>query len=250
MRTRILSTTALTLALGAALTGCGSSGGSTTKVMTAGQVATSVIALEDLGTGFKVDSSPDDNSKTNFGCLEGLDSLDKNKIKAPRSKETDYAADSEIGVPAVFSKVGSFATADTAASILTKFKAAVDGCTSVDATDTDGFHVKLTVTTDETTSGPGATRQVNMTASGTGTTQGLTFPFGIRMSAIQVGNDITLVGFVSFGNDIKPEADKICSIALERLVAVLDGKKPSPAPANLHVVTESEILGGGSSSGA
>jgi hypothetical protein len=255
----MITTTALALSLGAALTGCGSSGGggghgsTAPKVLTAAQAASSVIALEDLGTGFKVDTSKDDDSKTNFGCLDGLDSLDKTKVKAPRSKEIDYAAASDIGVPAVFSKVGSFADAATAGSLLDKFENAIKGCTSVDATDSDGFHVKLTVKTDEATSGAGATRQVNMTASGTGTTQGLTFPFGIRMSAIQVGNDITLVGFVSFGTDVTPEADKVCAIALERLVAVVDGKTPSPAPANLHVITEGDILGGaasGSSSGA
>jgi hypothetical protein len=245
-----LSSAVLVVTLAAALTGCGSSSdsketgsGSGVKILSASQVGQAVIALEDLGPGFKVDKSDDGDDKSSFGCLDGLDKLDKNKIKPPQDEETDYAASSDIGIPAVFSKVGSFKDSSDASSILSKFKSAVQGCTSVDATDDDGFHVKLAITLDEKASGSGATAQVNMTAQGTGETSGQTFPFGIRMTAIQVDNNVSLVGFVTFGSSVEPEASKMAAIALERLVAVVGGKTPSPTPANLHVTTEDELLG-------
>jgi hypothetical protein len=255
IRRLLCATVVLTVAT--ALSACGSSsdgsagsGGSDsgTKLLSASQISDAVISLDDLGPGFKVDKSDDGDNKTSFGCLDSLDKLDKldgGKFKPVHEKEIDYAADSEIGVPAVFTTVGTFRDQATVSEAVSTVKKALDGCTSVDATDDDGFRVQLKVSVDEKTSGPGATAQVNLTATGTGTEQGTSFPFGIRLTIIQVDNNVGLCALVSFGqgDSIGADADKIASIALERLVAVVAGKKPSPAPANLHVTTPEEMLG-------
>lgn len=239
---RRLGSALLVLTLAAVLTGCGSSG---PTILSASQAEASLIAASDLGSGFKVDTSKNSSSSTDMGCLNNLDKFGKKKLKPARDKTVQYKADSPIGIPLVFSAVASLNSVSDATKGVHEFSSLVAHCTTVDTTDSNGFHIKLNVSSNTTKIGSAATAQINLIASGTGQTQGITVPFSFDISLIQLKNQVAMVGYVTMATDISTDANALAKIALDRLVAATDGKPaPKPKPLNLHIVTQAEILGG------
>jgi hypothetical protein len=247
MRTRTVLTTLSVLAT-ITLTGCGSSSGGSAdaKLLSKAQLTSTLIALDDLGPGFKLDKDDNEDDDTDLGCLNGLDKIDKAGVKPARDEEISFAADSELSLPAVFSTVGTFRSEAKAAQVLHELSAAVADCKSIDVTDEDGFRIKLAVSSNTDEIDADATGQVNLEATGTGSTQGIEFPFGLRFSAIQVGNQVSVLGYVNSVSTLGDEADALLQRAFDRLAPVADGKKvPTLKPLNLKVVQLEDILGGG-----
>lgn len=246
MRTRTVLTT-LSVLTAFALAGCGSSADSEdAKVLSKAELKSSLIALDDLGPGFEVDdSADDDDDDTDLGCLNGLDELDKKSTKPTRDEEASYQADSDLNLPAVFTTVGTFRSDATAAKVLSELGDAVADCTEVDVTDKDGFRLQLEVTSNTDKVDPDASGQLSIEAVGKASTQGVTFPFALRFSAIRLGNQVTVVGYVNSTEALGAEADALLQRAFDRLAPVSQGEKvPDLEPLDLKVVQLEDILGG------
>ena len=247
MRTRT-ALTALSVISVISLSGCGSSssGSDDADLLSKAELTAALITLDDLGPGFEEDKSDDDDDDdADLGCLNGLDKLDESKTKPTRDSEISFEADSDLALPGVFSTVGTFPSEAKAAQVLTELTKAVADCKTVDVTDDDGFRLKLEVTSNTDEIDADATGQVNLEAVGTGSTQGVEFPFGLRFSAIQIGNQVTVVGYVNSVKTIGGEADALLQRAFDRLAPVADGKPaPKLKPLNLEVVDIEDVLGG------
>ncbi|MET3962962.1 hypothetical protein ABIE44_002896 [Marmoricola sp. OAE513] len=251
MRTSILLATTTLVAV-ATLTGCGSDdssdGGSKggSALLSKSELSDALVTLDDLGDGFKVekDDDDDDDDDTNLGCLNGLDELgDDDSIEPERDEESSFEADSDLGLPGVYSTVGTFKSTKDAAEVLTKFSDTVEDCKAIDETDGDGFRIRLDVSSDQDKTDDGATGQVNLNATGTASGDGFEFPFSVRFTAIQIGNDVALVGYVNAVTDLE-DADDLVQRAYDRLAPIVDGKSaPDLTPLDLDIPDARDLVG-------
>lgn len=267
MRIRRIAIAALTVALAAALTGCGgdkkseSSSSKPTetevKVLSKDEVKAALISLDDLGKDFKVDkeADDDDDDDADLGCLNDIDKvLDKetgsgDPIEDAETKaEVEYKADSDIEMPFVMSSTYSLKSEDDITKGFKVFEDAFKDCRTVDTKDKDGTRIQLEIETnkDET---DGATNQINLVAAGSFTVQtgggSIELPFYLGMSMIQVENNIALVGFGSIAD--QGEGDDACEslneVGVGRLLAAIKGEPAPESPdLDLHIITERDFL--------
>ncbi|MCX6397095.1 MAG: hypothetical protein NTV23_11460 [Propionibacteriales bacterium] len=275
MRIRRIASTASVLVLAAALVGCGgsdngsndssgsdapssTSSGAAATVLTSAQVKDAIISLDDLGDAFVVDRSKDDNSDddTDLGCLNDIDKVldDKSGASdfddAEEKAEVEYKADSEFEMPFVMSSAYSLKSTDDIEKGFTLFEDAFADCTKVDTTDKDGTRIRLDITTDKDQT-DGATSQVNLKAAGSFSIPGpqgqtLKLPFYLRMSLVQVKNNIALVGFGSLVEPTEGDEDSesLNVVAVNRLLAAIKGEPAPDAPdLDLRIISTDDVLG-------
>lgn len=259
MRIRRTATATLALALALGLTGCGedkdkdsddspnansSQTADDLKVLTVAEAKKALISLDDIDGDFKkhVDDDDDDSS---MGCLDDLDKIDSDDTDAEAKAEAEYEADSEAGLPLVFSSVASLKDAEEVAKTMDEFRDAVENCTEIDETDEDGTVIKLKIQTTSGKTSDEVTDQINLSATGTFTIQGsLTVPFSMHISIIQLDNNVALAGVGTISDDATDDADAVNEVALEKLLAVIKGETADPDKLDLHIVTENDILQG------
>ncbi|WP_148046189.1 hypothetical protein [Nocardioides marmoriginsengisoli] len=247
MRTRT-TLSLLSLLAVTALAGCGSSeDDDATTMLSRADLKSSLISLDDVGSAFKVDESDDDDdSDQELGCLDGLDELGGDSNDPERDEEISFEAKAEPELPGVFNTVGAFKSDADAAKVLTDLGKAVSSCKSVDVTDEDGARIQLAVSSDTRETDADATGQMNLEAAGSITVQTLTIPFSLRFSAIQLGNHVTVVGFVTMAEEVGPEADALAQRAFDRLSPILDGKDvPDLEPLDLKAVDLDALMSAG-----
>lgn len=253
MRPSLASTAVLVLAL---TTACGTSDDSADRAratptsqstsgagdavtLSAQQVREAAIPLELIGEGFTRDDAESDGDG-NLGCLSDAD---VKKVDAVEKVKNAFEG-GDAGIPFVASSVASLESVAKADETLAGFRKALSGCTEVDTTNPDGGRLRLRVTTDDTTSGPGATAQFNLTAVGNLDIGAFRVPFGFRVSLIQVGNNFAYSGYGSISPDISSDAEAVANLALARLVAVAAGDTGDAVPQDaldLEIVSEADI---------
>ncbi len=245
MRTRT-AVTALTLVFVAALSGCGADDGESPSVtvLTKEQATEALLSLDNFEDGFKV-AEDDDEDDSSMGCLDDFESIDDVVNEPAVEAERDYEADTEISLPGVFSAVASFDTDAPAKKGMSEVRKALADCTEVAETDDDGSRFELTIATDDEKAGAEADDQVNLSATGTVTVQGLTLPMAVHLSIIRVGNHVTMSGIVTMGEDARSDADEIAAAALARLVAVIEGDPVPAQTLELDEVDMSQLFGNG-----
>ena len=245
MRKRIVLSALSVLAV-IAVTGCGSSssGSADVTVLSKAEAKKSLIGLDELGKGFRV-SKDDEDDDSSMGCLDNFDGVDK-VVKEPATEaEVDYEADSDIGLPGVFTAVASFKSLAQAEKGMAAVRKALKDCTAVDETDKDGAHFKLKISTDDDKAGPRADDEVNLNATGTIQTEGIEAPMAVHFALIRVDNHVIMNGIATVAEDARDEAKEIAEVSLSRFVAVLDGKPVPDQTLHLDKVDVSDILGGG-----
>lgn len=237
---------AAVLLLLATLTACGggepSDGSRATTPLTRAEVRSALLTAEDLGPTFRA-TGPDESDQ-DLGCLKNLATLDglTQGLPADRAAETDFEPSDGAQAPAVFSAVATFPTTGAATAVLDEFQAGLGGCTEIDQTDDEGFRVQLEVSMDEKRSGPRASAQVNLVAAGTGTTDGVAFPFAVRVTAVRVANHVALVGFLNLARPVTADSERVVELALRRLAAAADGRTLRPGSLDLRALTEDELM--------
>lgn len=273
MRISRAASAALIVVLATALTGCGGDDKnvasssdpsskateSDVKTLSKQEVKDAVISLDDLGDDFKLDKSDDDDddSDTDLGCLNDIDKVLDDKAddsgadfdKAAAKAEAEYKADSDGEMPFVMSSVYSLKSTDEIEEGFKIFEDAFKECDSVDTTDKDGTRIKLSIDFDKAET-DGATSQVNMTAAGNFAIKGpqgqsAELPFYLRMSLIQVDNNIAMIGYGSLVDDDEGDEDSesLNEVGIDRLQAVIDGKPaPEDPDLDLRLITEADIL--------
>ncbi|MCR6032699.1 hypothetical protein GGQ22_14825 [Nocardioides sp. zg-579] len=229
------------LLLAAALTACGS-GDSDDDSGTAGngipsevvvldqaQVDEAVLSPQNLGPGFTVDDDDpnddpeaEDEDSTGLGCLAAVDDdLDQSAAKA----EASYVAATELETPAISSGVSSYDSLDDVTERFERLRAALADCEQIDVTE-DGATFTLEVEHDEETSAEEVDEQLNISAIGSASAEGLELPVAIRLSAARIDNDVVFLSRFDLGAD-GGELEPYTAAAIGRLLAVLDGTTPS-----------------------
>ncbi|GGO73962.1 hypothetical protein [Nocardioides deserti] len=232
-----LAALAAGVVLTAALTGCGSddessggSGGSSDEVVVLDQeqVDQAVLSIDNLGPGFVVDEDDDsengddadEEADTDLGCLDAVDDdLEESEAKA----EVSYAAVNDLESPTVDSGVSSYGSVDDVTERFERLRTALADCTSIEVSE-DEVSFSLTVESNEETSSDEVEEQLNITATGTASTQGVELPVAMRLSAARVDNHVVFLSRFDLGADgaLEPYTEA----AVGRLLAVLDGETP------------------------
>lgn len=193
-----------------------------------------VLTLEDLSTEFVVSPEDDDDSDADLGCFDEVgDRLDSELGDHEPSETTDvsvdYEADGDFGMPMVSQVLTADAEgAGHAAEILDTIVEELQACTSIDETD-DGVRMQLDLSTDDEVWAEGADQQVNLVASGTMGTEGLSFPVVFHMTFVRVDDMVTMLMFFDMTREAGDTNKLLVDTASARLAALVDGEEPEPA---------------------
>lgn len=233
-----LAALAAGVVLTAGLAGCGSEGsGDGVVVLDQEQVDQAVLSIENLGPGFVVDEDDDsedgsddaDEPETDLGCL---DAVDEDLEEAEAKAEVSYAAVNDLESPTVDSGVSSYGSVDDVTERFERLRTALADCTDIEVSEDevseDEVSFSLSVDSDEETSFDEVEEQLNITATGTASTQGVELPVAMRLSAARVDNHVVFLSRFDLGADgaLEPYTEA----AVGRLLAVLDGETPDEEP--------------------
>jgi len=230
------------LTLLALVSGCGVSlkvgslpDDSPTRVLTAGELESSLIPLAEVGQEFRRDDDTADDGDRPLGCITDLGQVTKAADnRAVRKSDAAYRASTDFGFPQVIETIRSYRTVSDASRMMSGLTAALTGCRKVDRTDSDGYRIRLEVSTDEQAIGSGVTKQINIYANGHLSTAKFDIPMRAQYGVLQVGNQVAFLCFVNSAADVSAEAQAVVRLGLDRLMAVLK-RRPLPAGRSLDL---------------
>ena len=203
----------------------GGSGGSSVVVLDDNQVKAALLTLDNMPDGWKVSTDTDNDLADAPGCLADLDKLDQPDAESDGSADFEDAA---LGLPALSTQVASFGSERDVTEAMDTFREAFTDCDHVDYTDpSDDTTIVLDFESDDEKSSPEVDDQFNLTATGT-ISSGFDFPFGLWLSIARVDNNTTAVMITDLSEDAGSALDPYTQMAVDRLVAVLNGDSPEP----------------------
>lgn len=240
----------LTVALvGAVLGGCAQDGDEKESQrlpgppLTAKQMKSVLLVRENLGNRFAIKQNANDSSDSddpNLGCLNKLRKLERKMPEALREREIDFVAKTRVGTPGVNSFVATYRSVTLAERSLDLFARSIEDCHHVSTTD-GGAHVRLSVSTTTLTLAKEAEQQVNLSASGSFSGPAGGIPFVLEWTVVRLGRHVVGVLMIDYAKSLQGARRDLTDAAMERLVAVVDGKKPpepKPVLANYPLVKE------------
>lgn len=242
MRLRRVASTALVLALATALTGCGddeSTDAPQRQVsLTEAQLKTALIAAADLGGRFETfKPSEMDASGEDVGCLNALEQFDKGLPGSTGSVTVDLRSKNKQEGPGINQQVDSFADVAAATKVLNDIRSSLADCHAVDE-ESEGVKTTATVTSDDTKSGTDVDDQLNLKiAAKYSAGDDFDFELWSQYKLVRVGNLMTVVSFLSPKDRSSDDIEKVVDLALERLIAVMDGKAPAPKSITVETYT-------------
>jgi hypothetical protein len=234
VHTRLVASAAAALLLGAALTGCGSDSkdkdsadSPKASVLGEAEATTALLTEGNLNGKFtaSADESDDDDAP---GCMQGVTEVLGDDDDAENTAERDFtSADTSVGI-FVSSKVLSYKSEDEAEKAIGDVQKALEACTAVTETDSEGFSYDLKVDSDDEKSADSADDQVNALASGPVTAKDATGQSNVSLylSLVRVGNNITAVTASTFDSELPGPITDLVEVVVDRLAAVVDGKTP------------------------
>jgi len=201
-----------------------------TPSLTEEQIAEAVLQSDNMGSGWTSTPSIEDETAAP-GCFADVDTLTEGLTKKAKGG-TDFTYSS--GLPDVESTVSAYDDENAISAVFDQVQTALAACTTVSGADGDGNEWNLSVTTSEDATFD-VDDQLAVSASGT-----ITEPGGsptqiyIEWTNVRVGPNVGSVTTI----DIEPrptEHDIWAQIAVDRLLAVVNGEEPAattaPAPA-------------------
>jgi hypothetical protein len=201
-----------------------------TPALTEEQIAEAVLQSDNMGSGWTSKPSTEDET-TAPGCFADLDTLTEGLTKTARGG-TDFTYSD--GVPDVESTVSVYDDETAIAAVFDQVQIALGACTTVSGPDGDGNEWNLSVSTSEDATYD-VDDQLAVSASGTFTEPGGNpTQIYIEWTNVRVGPNVGSV--TTFDLEPRPtEHDTWTQIAVDRLLAVVDGEEPTattaPAPA-------------------
>lgn len=216
----------------------GGAGASPAVVLDESQVEAALLTIDDLPDGWAInpdasdvldgDDGDGDGKGGAPGCLGEVE--DGETFEPLAESSVEFEVDDGFGVPALSSSVATFASEDEVSDQMDKLREVLSDCDPIDYTDPDdGTQISLTFETDDEPSSPDVDEQLNLTATGT-ISSGLEFPFSLWMSVARIGNNTTSVMITDLGDEAGEALDPYTAIAVDRLLAVLDGQTPEATP--------------------
>ena len=223
----VLGLTALT-----ACSGGGNGSGPDVQRLTEDEATAALLTETNVGEQYRVtESDEEDDDDSSFGCMDAVGDMEEND--APVEVERDFEFVNEFGLPTIGSQVASYDAVGDATDAFDRVRSALDDCNEVDETDADGARVQLDLTIDDESSTTEADDQLNLVATGTISSEGMEFPFGLSYSAARVDNHVTAVAIAELGNEVGASMDDYLTAAVDRLNAVADGEEPEDAPIDI-----------------
>ncbi len=202
----------------------GGSGGSSVVVLDDDQVKEALLTLDNMPDGWAVSPDDEDDDEDAPGCLAKLG--DAEEPDSESKANVDFEVDDEFGVPALSNGVASFRSERAVTQAMDAFRDAFEDCEHIDYTDPDDdTKIVLDFDSDDEKSSPDVDDQFNLTATGT-VSNGLEFPFGLWVSVARVDNHTTTVMITDLSEDSESMLDPYTKMAVDRLVAVINGEKP------------------------
>lgn len=203
--------------------------------LTQEQLEVVVLTQENVGQGWTGGAVPTEDDGTAPGCFGEVtaisDSLDQHEV-AEYDVEYSYG---DSGLPSVASGAVSFAEEAPVAEAFEQLKAALEPCTSVTGTDSDGLTWDVTVTYDDIALGDATDDQINYSARGTISDEdGNSFDVILYSSLVRIGRNVIDIST----SDVEDRADlhaEYVKIGVDRFVDVVIDSEPdettAPAPA-------------------
>jgi len=212
----------------ACLTACGSEDKS--DKVSSEDVRQALLTVEHLSDEFEVDpdDSDDGDDGPDWGCLFDLGELDKSMDDDDEDDDANQAqfrASEDPGMPGVFQLVDAAPNRARAEKLMDEVAEALRGCEKVDTTDDDGTTWKFDVEFDQSTWARGADEQINVTATGSTSSDEIQLPLTITMSAVRIENAVSILMFVDIAEDVAGAPRKLTNAASARLQAIVDGEE-------------------------
>jgi hypothetical protein len=195
-----------------------------------------LLTVENLSDAFEVDkdeSEGGDDNSPDWGCLFDLGPLKKesDKDKDDDDVEIQFRASEDPGMPGVIQLVDAAPSLAKAESAMDDMAEVFGGCEEVDTTDDDGTTWRFDIDFDRTAWARGADEQINLTASGSTTSDEIELPVSISMSVVRIENAVSILMFIDLAEDLAGAPRKLTNAAAARLQAVVDGDDPAdPEP--------------------
>ena len=219
------------LALGC-LTACGSD--DETSRVRPEDMKPALLTVDNLSDEFEVDEddSGDGDGSPDWGCLFDLGPLSKDDDNDEDDDiQIQFRASEDPGMPGVIQLVDAAPDLAKAEAAMDDLAEAFDGCEEVDTTDDDGTTWRFDVDFDRTAWARGADEQINLTASGSTTSDEIELPVSISMSVVRIENAVSILMFIDLAEDLVGAPRRLTNAAAARLQAVVDGEDPAdPEP--------------------
>ena len=213
-------------------------------VLDDGRAALAVLSQSNMGAGFELDPSTDDDGtgiddgevpptdEELADCESDIsfeDRLDPEGLSVGKAA-ADYLYFDETRLMIVSSQVASFGDESTATAALDRLVDTLGDCTRFEE-EVDGAVTAIELEVSTETSSDDADAQFDMVGGGSFGDATGTVPTGLGFSAVRVDNNITMVMLISLGSIednelLAPYSD----LAVDRLVAVASGETPDEAP--------------------
>lgn len=199
--------------------------------LTQEQLEVVVLTQGNLGDGWTGGEAPTEDDGTGPGCFGAIstisDSLDPHEV-AEYDVEYSYG---DSGFPAVSSGAVSFAEEGPVADAFEEMKAALEPCTSVTGTDSDGLTWDVAVTYDDTVLSDATDDQINYSATGTiSDDSGNSFELSLHASLVRIGRNVIDISTSDFEDRSDLHADYV-QIGIDRFVDVIIDSEPDETTA-------------------
>jgi len=200
------------------------------RILTNNDLLRSLITAEMIGDKFTDYRSTPDLTVIGPGCLQAFDAVTRTSFPV-REQVAYIRPEKKPLVPSIVSIAATFASVGDAETALPGMRKEIDPCTKVSQVE-DGTRFTLAVTHDNDRFGDSVDDQLNVFAHGTVTTKNGVGSMVVGFSAIRVGSNVVVTGFItsSDAESVDKEMATLNRAAVDRLRAVVDSK---PVPNDL-----------------
>jgi hypothetical protein len=202
--------------------------GTAATLLSQDEAERALLTTADLGNDYTAtvadDTAPGGGIETtDLGCLSVLDDLD---AMTDADTLAEIGFDDGIGA-SVGNSVASYSSAGEVSEDFARVKDAIDGCTSFQVEE-NAVQLSLNVSVDEEPINPTVDEQLNITVSGSATSQGVDLPVSLGFSFVRLENNLTTV--LVFELSSSDRLPSYTEAAVARLDAVMKGESvPTPA---------------------
>lgn len=201
--------------------------------LSAKQIRSALLTRQDLGPRF-VNEPPDsdDSDPDDLGCLSKVNQTVENGPQPLREVSAAFEAKTRLASPSIKTTVATFSSARAAASSLNLMLQEQRKCTRGDVRD-EGFRFRFKASVDDLPLAHEADQQVTTTVVVDVSGHGTRFPVTIEIALVRIGRNAIMVAMFDTQDSLHGARRALTDTAMDRLAAVMDGRKPPKSTAEL-----------------
>lgn len=189
--------------------------------LTEEQAKTALLTQANFGEEYRTVDGDNQEESDDLGCFGDGEDGEEPPVEA----ETAFEKESASELPNINLSVGSYDSEADAKDALEELRDAFDGCTRVDETDAEGVRTQLAISLSDEQLTNRADEQVTVSAVGTITSEGTSYPLGLWISMSRVDNNVAWVAVADLASS-STLLDPFVTAAVKRLDDVADGDRP------------------------